>query len=158
MSRDFPQWLFLRPAEVLSNEFVEPLIVLVEKLPQLRHDHRTDTRMTPPLALLQTLLRSLVPQAVEALGVVKVEVVSTNARFQPKEILNSAQLRHRILDQLITVHYENLLSGEHFQPTMHIGVIEGDGDRSIGLVDGTVGSHNKLLECTRHLLLLLLLL
>lgn len=41
---------------------------------------------------------------------------------------------------------------------MHIGVIEGDSDRSVGLVDGTVGSHNKLLECTRHLLLLLLLL
>jgi len=132
--------------------------VLIEELPQLRHDYRTDTRMTPSLALLQTLLRGFVSQAIEALGVVKVEVVSTDARIQPEEILDSTQLRHRILDQLITVHYENLLSGEHFQPTMHIGMIEGDSDRSIGFVDGTVGSHNELLECTRHLLLLLLLL
>lgn len=114
--------------------------------------------MTPSLTLLQTLLRSIVSQAVEALGVVKVEVVPTDTRFQPEEILDSAQLRHRILDQLIAIYYENLLSGEHFQPTMHVGVIEGYGDRSVGLVDGTVGSHNELLECTRHLLLLLLLL
>lgn len=114
--------------------------------------------MTSPLTLLQTLLRSIVPQAVEALGVVKVEVVSPDTRFEPEEILNSAQLRHRIFDQLIAVHYENLLSGEHFQPTMHVGVIEGNGDRSIGFINGTVGSHNELLERTRYLLLLLLLL
>lgn len=88
--------------------------MLVEELPQLRHDQRADTRMTPPLALLQTLLRSLVPQAIKALGVVKIEVVPTDARFQPEEILDSAQLRYRIFDQLIAVHYENLLSGEHF--------------------------------------------
>lgn len=127
--------------------------MLVEELSQLRHDHRTDARMTAPFALLQTLLRGLVPQAVEAFGVIKVKVVPADARFEPEEILDSAQLWYRVLDQLITVHYEDLLPGEHLQPAMHVSVIERDGHRSVGFVNRTIGSHNELLESARRLLL-----
>lgn len=156
--RDSPRWLFLRPAEILADEFVEALIVLVEELPQLRDHHRTDARVTPALALPQTLLRRLIPQAVEALGVIEVEVVPADARLEPEEVFDATQLRHRILYELIAVHYEDLLSGEHLQPTVHVGVIEGDGHRPVRLVDGAVRSHHKFFETARHLLLLLQLL
>uniref|UniRef100_A0A2M4B6Z6 Putative secreted protein n=1 Tax=Anopheles triannulatus TaxID=58253 RepID=A0A2M4B6Z6_9DIPT len=73
--------LLLRPAHILADELVELLIVLDEELAQLRHDDRIDARVLPALRLAQTLVPRLVPQAVEALRLVEVEIIATDAWF-----------------------------------------------------------------------------
>ena len=152
------RWLFLGPAEILPNELVEPLIVLVEEPSQLGDNHGAHARVPSTLALLQTLLRRLVSKAVETFRVVEVEVVPSYPRLQPEEVLDPAQLGHRILDQLVAVHYQDLIPREHLEPPVHVRVVKGDGDRPVRLVDATVRSYHQLLEAARRLLLLLLLL
>lgn len=103
------RWLFLGPAEILPHELVEPLIVLVEEPPQLGDNHGAYARMPSTFALLQALLRRLVSKAVETFRVVEVEVVPSYPRLQSEEVLDPAQLGHRILDQLVAVHYQDLI-------------------------------------------------
>lgn len=110
--------------------------------------------MSSAFALLQTFLRRLIAQTVEAFRVVEVEIVPADPWLQSEEILDPAQLRHRVLDQLVTVHYENLLPGEHLQPPMHVRVVQGNRYWPVRLVDAAVRSYHQFLEATRRLLLL----
>lgn len=103
----------LGPTQVLAHELVEALVVFAEEAPQLGHDARVDAWVASALAVPQALVRSVVTQAEEALGAVKVEVVPADARLQPQEALDALQLSHRVLDQLVTVDHQHLAAVKH---------------------------------------------
>lgn len=49
-----------------------------------------------------------------------------------EELLDASQLRHRVLNQLVSVHHQDLLPREHLQPPMQVLVVQGDSYRSNG--------------------------
>ena len=120
--------------------------MLVEELTQLRDDHRVDAGMPSALALAQALLRCIVAHAVEALGAIEVEVVAADARLQSQKALDALQLGHRVVDQLVAVHHQDLTALEYLQPAVHVQMVDGDGDRSVGLVYTAVRTDHQLLE------------
>lgn len=122
--------------------------MLDEEPPELGDDHRADPGMPAALALPQALLLGVVAHAVEALGPVEVEVVPAYPGLQPQEALDPLELGHRVVDQLVAVHHEDLTALEHLEPAVHVLVVEGYGDRPVGLVDRTVGPQGQLLEAT----------
>lgn len=68
--------LVLGPAEVFANQLVEALVVLHEEAAQLGDDRGVHARVLASLRLPQTLVRGVVPEAVEAFCLVEVEVSS----------------------------------------------------------------------------------
>lgn len=75
------------PAKVLANHLVELFIERNKKLTQLRHDCRIHIRVGPTLGLCQTLLKCFIPHAVEAFGLVEVEVVWCDVGGKPQKLL-----------------------------------------------------------------------
>lgn len=72
----------LRPAQILADHLVESLIVLGKVTAQARHYHRIDVRMLASLRLAQTLVGRVRAQTVEALRLVEIEIVPTDAMLQ----------------------------------------------------------------------------
>lgn len=69
--------LILWPAEILSNEVIEPLIMLDEELPELGDDCRVDPRVLTTLRFPQTFVCRVVPQAIKAFRFVEVKILSS---------------------------------------------------------------------------------
>lgn len=136
----------LGPPEVLVQHVVELLIVVAEVLPELGHDPGTDVRVLATLGLLQALVHRVVPQTVEPLGPVEVEVVAGDPVLQPQERLDAVQLGHRVGDQPVAVDDEQLFPREHVQPPVHVVVVRGHGDRPVVGVHRAVRPDHQLLE------------
>lgn len=71
-----------RPAEIVADHLVEALIVLGKVAAQSRHHHRIDVRVFAALGLAQAFVRGVGAQTVEALCLIEVEVVPTDAMLQ----------------------------------------------------------------------------
>lgn len=138
--------LLLGPPEVLPQHVVQLLVVLAEVLPELGHDRRPDIRVLPALGLLQALVHWAVPQAVEPLGLVEVEVVGADPVLEAQERLDAIQLGHGIGDEPVAVDHEQLVPGEHVQPPVNVVVVCGHGHRPVVGVDRAVRPHHQLLE------------
>lgn len=80
--------LFLRPAEILTDEFIKPLIVFIEEPPEFRNDEGINTGMFSALALSQAFVRSVITQTVETLGVIKIKIMPTDTGLQTEEHFN----------------------------------------------------------------------
>lgn len=137
---------FFGPPEILAQHVVQLLVVLVEVLPELGHDGRMYVRVPPALGLLQALVHGVVPQAVEALGPVEVEVVGADPALQAQERLDPVQLGHRVGDEPVAVDDEQLFAGEHVQPPIHVVVVRGNGNRPVVGVHRAVRTDHQLFK------------
>lgn len=72
-------FLFLRPAKILANQFVEFLIMFDEELAQLGHHDRIYPRVLAALRLPQALVAGFVAQTVETFRLVEIEIVATDS-------------------------------------------------------------------------------
>lgn len=138
--------LLFRPPHILPHQLIKPLIMLPIVLPQLCYNLGIHPRMPPSLGLPQTPVGRLVPQTIKTFRLVKIKIVRPYPRLQAQESFNFLQLRHRVLDQQISVDDHELFPGEHLQPPVNVVVVERDGERSIGLVDGAIWEDGELLE------------
>lgn len=102
--------------------------------------------MPPSLSFPQTLIGSIVPQAVESFRFVEVKVVPAYATIEAQKRLDLLQLRYRILDESITVHHEYLVSGEDFEPPMKVRVVQGYRNRPVRRVYRSSGMYRQLFE------------
>lgn len=127
--------------------------MLAEEFSQLADDYWVDSGMAATFALPQTLLHGVVAQTVEALRVVEIKVVPADLGLDTEEMLDATQLRHRVLDQLVAVHHEDLLARESFKPAVHVVVVERDSDRPVRFVHGAVCFHRQLLEAAYRLVI-----
>lgn len=69
--------LIFGPAEIFSDEVVEPLIVLYKKLAQFRNYRWVHSGVLASFSLAQTLICRVVAQAIETFRFVEVEVSSS---------------------------------------------------------------------------------
>lgn len=120
--------------------------MLAEVFPELGHDRRPDVRVLPAFGLLQALVYRPVPQTVEPLSPVEVEVVGADSVLEAQERLNAVQLGHGVGDESVAVDHEQLLSGEHVQPPVNVVMVSGHGHRPVVGVHRTVRPHHQLLE------------
>jgi len=130
----------------LAQHVVQLLIVLTEVFPELGHDRRPDVRVLPAFGLLQALVHRPVPQTVEPLGPVEVEVVGADPVLEAQERLDAAQLGHGVGDESVAVDHEQLLSGEYVQPPVNVVMVSGHGHRPVVGVHRAVRLHHQLLE------------
>lgn len=72
----------LGPAQIVTDHFVEALIVLGEVATQPGQHHRIDVRMFSALRFAQALVRRVGAQTVEAFRLVEVEIVPADAMLQ----------------------------------------------------------------------------
>jgi len=80
--------------------------VLAEVFPKLGHDRRLDVWMLPAFGLLQALVHRPIPQTVEPLSPVEIEVVGADLVLEAQERLDTVQLGHGVGDESVAVDHE----------------------------------------------------
>lgn len=114
--------------------------------PKIRYHLWIDPGMLPPFGFPQTPIRSLIPETIKPLSLVKIKIVRPNPRFQPQEALDLLQLGYRVFDKQVSVDDQQLIPAEHLEPPMNEIVIQRDGQGPVRLVDRAVRVQGELLE------------
>lgn len=86
---------------------------MAKVFPELGHHGGMDVRVFPALGLLKTFVHRVVPETVEPLGTIEVEVLGSDPSLQAQERLDAVQLRHGVGDQPVAVHHEQLVPREY---------------------------------------------
>lgn len=105
---------------------------------QLAQHGAVDGGMRTSLGLVQTPLVPVAADAVEAFGLVEVEVGGLNPRRQIQEAFHPLKLRQRVTDQRVSVHDVNLPQGEILEPVSHVHVVQTALDGFVARVQGAV--------------------
>lgn len=96
---------------------------------------------------------SIATNAIEAFGLVEVEVGRHDPRREIEESLDSLELRQRVVDQRVSVHDVNLLQGKVLEPVPHVHVVEASLDRFVARVQRAV-LHQHVLDGLNGLVVL----
>lgn len=116
--------LSLVPVESSAHELKELPVRFVEEAVEFLEDGGLDPWVSPALGVMQAALPPVVAEAVEALGLVEVEVGGVDLGCEVKEPLHHFHLGQGVPDELVAVHQVDVLQWEEAEPVLHVLVVQ----------------------------------